>query len=174
MTVLEDLVGFAKSKDIGVGWNPGKGELTQKEKVLRVLPKIDLLVLNRMEASLLLHHPYEEMKEMAEKISAFGARRVAITDGKRGAGIMSDGVWTFAPAFRTKSVDDTGAGDAFIAGILAGILSGKETSVYLKMGLSNGASEVTSLGAKSGLLRKNEMGRWLRRKLKITEERSIT
>ena len=171
MELFEDLVVFSKSKNIGIGWNPGKGELREKEKVVKMLPKIDLLVLNRMEASLLLTHPYEEMKQMAEKISGFGVKQVVITDGKKGAGTMSGGVWIFAPAFKTKSVDDTGAGDAFVAGMVAGILSGKEAAVYLKMGMANGASEVKELVAKSGLLAKSEMTKWLRRKLKVIEEK---
>jgi sugar/nucleoside kinase (ribokinase family) len=171
MELFEDLVGFARSRGIRVGWNPGKGELSQKERVVKMLPKIDLLVLNRMEASLLLSHPYEEMKQMAEKISGFGVKQVVITDGKKGAGTMSGGVWIFAPAFKTKSVDDTGAGDAFTSGMVAGTLAGKETAICLKMGLANGASEVKELGAKSGLLSKSEMTKWLRRRLKVIEER---
>lgn len=173
IALVEDLVSFARKEKIPVGWNPGKGELSQKERMLRVLPKIDLLILNRMEAAQLVRHPYEEMKEMAQKISSFGVKKVVITDGKRGAGVMEAGRWISAPAFKTKSVDDTGAGDAFIAGMVAGILAAKEISVCLKMGLANGASEVTDLGAKTGLLRKNEMAKWLRRRLKIVEERSV-
>ena len=171
MELLEDLVAFSKSKNIGIGWNPGKGELREKEKVVKMLPKIDLLVLNKMEASLLLSHPYEEMQQLAKKISGFGVKQVVITDGKKGAGTMSGGVWIFAPAFKTKSVDDTGAGDAFTSGMVPGILAGKKTSICLKMGMANGASEVKELGAKSGLLAKSEMTKWLRRRLKIIEEK---
>lgn len=173
MALVEDLVSFARKEKIQVGWNPGRGELLQKDRVLRILPKIDLLILNRMEAAQLVRHPYEEMKEMAVKISSFGVKKVVITDGKRGAGVMAEGIWTSAPAFKTKSVDDTGAGDAFTAGMVAGILGDKDLSSSLKMGLANGASEVTSLGAKTGLLRKNEMTKWLRKRLKIIEERSV-
>lgn len=171
MALVEDLTSFARREKILVGWNPGKGELSQKERMLRILPKIGVLILNRMEAAQLVRHPYEEMKEMALKISSFGVKKVVITDGKRGAGVMAEGVWTTAPAFKTKSVDDTGAGDAFIAGMVAGFLGDKDLATSLKMGLANGASEVTDLGAKTGLLRKNEMTKWLRRRLKIVEEK---
>jgi len=171
MALVEDMVSFARKEKILVGWNPGKGELSQKERVLRILPKIDLLILNRMEGAQLVQQSYEEMKEMAQKISSFGVKEAVITDGKRGAGVIAGGVWTFAPAFKTKSVDDTGAGDAFIAGMVAGILGDKDLATSLKMGLANGASEVTDLGAKTGLLRKNEMSKWLQRRLKIIEEK---
>lgn len=173
ISLAEDLVEYAFSKKIPVGWNPGKGELTQKERIIRILPKVDLLVLNRMEASQLIRNSYEEVKEMAKKIASYGVKKVVITDGKRGAGVMEDGIWTQASAFKVKSVDDTGAGDAFIAGMVAGLVSGKELVVSLKMGLSNGASEVLAIGAKTGLLQKREMAKWLRRRLKVVEERGV-
>lgn len=171
LSLVEDLVAFAKSKKIRVGWNPGKVELTQKERVFRLLPKIDLFVVNRMEASQLLRHDYEEMKDMARKIIGEGVGLVVITDGRRGAGVAVPGRWIFAPAFRTETIDETGAGDAFVAGMVAGILLEKETEEVLKMGLANGASEVTLVGAKSGLLRRSEMTKWMRRRVKMVEER---
>ena len=39
------------------------------------------------------------------------------------------------------------------------------------MGLANGASEVGEIGAKSGLLRRSEMAKWLRRRVKMVEEK---
>lgn len=171
ISLVEDVTAFARSKKIGVGWNPGKVELGEKERVFRLLPKIDLLVVNRMEAAQLLRRNYEDMKEMAVKILKQGGSRVVITDGKRGAGVASEGRWMFASAFKTKSVDDTGAGDAFVAGIVAGLVLGKDLETALRMGLANGASEVTAVGAKSGLLRKREMTKWLRRRVRMVEEK---
>lgn len=170
MSLVEDLVSFAKSKGICVGWNPGKGELTEKEKIFRLLPKVDLFVLNRMEAAQLLRHQYEQTAEMAKKLVDHGAKVAVITDGVRGAGVAAEGRWIFAPAFKVRSMDDTGAGDAFVSGMVAGLLSNKEITIALKMGLANGASEVSELGAKSGLLDRGGMKKWLRRRLKITEE----
>ncbi len=170
-SLVEDLVGYAKEKKIRVGWNPGKGELAEGERVVRLLPKIELLILNRMEAAVLLRHLYEETKQMAKRLLDAGARMVSITDGKRGAGVAREGLWLTAPAFKTRSVDDTGAGDAFTAGLVAGTLAKKELAVVLQMGLANGASQVMQLGAKKGLLRKREMSKWLRRRVKMVEER---
>ncbi len=173
LSLVEDLTAFAKSKKVRIGWNPGKVELIEKERVFRLLPKIDLFVVNRMEAAQLLRHNYEEMKEMAVKILKQGAKRVVITDGRRGAGVAIAGRWIFAPAFKTKSVDDTGAGDAFVGGMVAGLVFGKEIEEALKMGLANGASEVGEIGAKSGLLRRSEMAKWLRRRVKMVEEKLV-
>lgn len=171
MSLLEDLVSFAKSRGIRVGWNPGKGELEQREKVIAVLPKIDLLILNRMEAALLLRHGYDDMKLMAEKILSSGVKMTAITDGFRGVGIGSDELWIKAPTFNNRAVDATGAGDAFTSGLVAGILMGKKLDEALKMGTCNGSSEVSELGVKTGLLTTNGMIKWMRKRLKIVEEK---
>lgn len=73
-------------------------------------------------------------------------------------------------AFPNKSVDDTGAGDAFVAGVVAGLLQEKKMEEVLKMGLANGGSVVTKLGAKDGLLFPDEMEKWLKKKVKMVEE----
>lgn len=171
ISLINDLIFFSKSKNIEVGWNPGKGELMQKETMLKILPKIDLLTLNRMEAAQFLRHSYDEIKEMGRKFVRLGVKRVAITDGPEGAGLASGDVWTFASAFRVTAVDETGAGDAFTAGLVAGIVGGKSLEVSLRMGMANSASQVTILGAGTGMLRRNEMAKWLRRRMKMVEEK---
>jgi sugar/nucleoside kinase (ribokinase family) len=74
-------------------------------------------------------------------------------------------------ARRVNSIDDTGAGDAFCAGVVAGILQEKKSEEVLQMGIVNGASEVTKMGVKNGLLSEKEMVRWMKKKLKVVEEK---
>jgi len=97
-------------------------------------------------------------------------RLLMITDGNRGAGVGEKGRWIKMDAFPNKSIDDTGAGDAFVSGAVAGLLQGRSAEEALKMGLANGGSVVMKLGAKEGLLYKNEMEKWMRKKLKTVEE----
>lgn len=171
MNLVEDVIGFAREKGIGISWNPGKGELENRERMIRLLPKVDLLVLNRMEAAILVRHEYDEIKVLAKNLLAYGCMRVAVTDGKRGAGVAQGNSFIKANAFKTVVVDETGAGDAFVAGMIAGILSDKNLEVCLEMGLANGANQVGSLGSKTGLLDMAEMKKWLRRKIRLVEEK---
>lgn len=171
-SLLEDILVFAKQKNIKVGWNPGRAEIEKREKLLGLLTKVDLLVVNRLEATMILHHSYDEILPMAKKFINLGVRLVAITNGSKGAGIGTSSQWLWAPAYiKKKVIDETGAGDAFISGVVAGILSEKNIETALKMGLANGAGEVMSLGAKNGLLNEKEMNKWMKRKIKIVEER---
>jgi|WetSurMetagenome_2_1015567.scaffolds.fasta_scaffold76706_2 ribokinase len=170
MELLEDLVAFALDRGIKVGLNPGKKELQQKERILKLLPKLDLFNVNRMEAAEFWSGEFDNEKELIKKFAETGCRQVAVTDGKRGASICEKGRWIKMEAFPNKSIDDTGAGDAFVSGAVAGLLQNRSIEEVLKMGLANGGSVVTELGAKTGLLYKNEMEKWLKKKLKVVEE----
>jgi len=95
---------------------------------------------------------------------------VAITEGRAGASLISkNGLWK-ARVYKTKAIDETGAGDAFVAGVVAGMISSKSMEVCLKMGLANGASVVSDFGAKNGLLRKTEMSKRLKKNVEVIEE----
>jgi len=171
-TLLEDIVLYAASKKIKIGLNPGKKELEEKKTLLSLLPKVEYLNLNHMEAVLFWGGKYGEEKQMASKFLQAGVRLVTITDGKKGAGLLSEEGWIKAESYKTTSVDDTGAGDAFTAGVVAGLLDEKPLEEVLKMGLANGASVVTELGAKKALLRGEEMSKWLeKKKVKVVEEK---
>jgi len=169
MDLLEDLVGFALDNGIKIGVNPGKKELAQKERLVSLLPKLDLFNVNRMEATEFWGGSFEEEEVLVAKFMKAGVRLLMITDGNRGAGVCEKGRWVKMEAFPNKSVDDTGAGDAFVCGAVAGLLQGKSAEEALKMGLANGGSVVMKLGAKEGLLYKNEMEKWMSRKLKTVE-----
>jgi sugar/nucleoside kinase (ribokinase family) len=170
MSLLEDLVALAVDNGIKIGINPGKKELEQKERMQKLLPKLDLFNVNRMEATEFWGKRFEEEEDLVKKFVEAGTRLLMMTDGKRGAGVWEKGRWVKMEAFANKSIDDTGAGDAFVVGAVAGLFQGKSAVDALKMGLANGGSVVLKLGAKEGLLRQEEMERWMRKKLKTVEQ----
>jgi sugar/nucleoside kinase (ribokinase family) len=169
MELLEDLVSFALEHGIRIGINPGKKELSQKERLQKLLPKFDMFNVNRMEAAEFWGGGYEDEEGLVEKFIKAGVRQLFVTDGRKGAGVGERGKWIKIVSYPNKSIDDTGAGDAFVSGVVAGILQGKNSEEALKMGLANGASVVCHLGAKEGLIYKKEMEKWMKRKLKTVE-----
>ncbi len=170
MDLLDDLVSFALENGIKIGVNPGKKELAQKERLLRLLPKFDLFNLNRMEAAELWGGDFDDEEMLVKKFVEAGVKLLMITDGGRGAGVCEKGRWFKMDAFPDKSIDDTGAGDAFVAGVVSGLLQERSADEALKMGLANGGSVVTYLGAKEGLLYKDGMEKRLKKKIKSVEE----
>ena len=169
--LLDDVVNFCYQKGIRVGVNPGIGEISDKKKLISIVKKVDLLCLNRQEAALLGGIDFNEEREIANFISNVGVKFVVVSDGKRGASVIRNQLWLKMDAYKNKSVDDTGAGDAFVVGVVDGYINNKDIDDCLEMGIANGSSVVSFMGAKKGLLRKAEVLVNKRKKLKVVEER---
>ncbi|GAA3799353.1 PfkB family carbohydrate kinase [Sphaerisporangium flaviroseum] len=87
----------------------------------------------------------------AAAAAALGARygMAAVKLGAAGALLARRGQVTHrAPAVTARTVDSTGAGDAFAAGFLAALISGDPPELALETGCSAGASAVTRLGGR--------------------------
>lgn len=163
--ILEDIIKFAKENGIKVALNPGNTQLKRDHKKLKFLFKdIEILVLNREEAEELICS--EELCEVVSdnkiliwKLHKMGARRVIITEGEKGSYYGEDDMVSFEPAFKKEGgvVDTTGAGDAFGATFVAGIIRGLEVSVAQKMAAINAAHVTQYIGAQEGLLTHGEI-----------------
>jgi len=89
---------------------------------------------------------------MARSFQERGAGTVAIKLG--GAGCYLRGRMAkemTVPAFNVTSVDATGAGDAWCAGFIAGVLSGRDLAESGRLGNAAAACCVTALGAYDGI-----------------------
>lgn len=169
MDLLDDVVGFCFEKGIRVGLNPGVMEISNSGFLNRIAPKLSFLSINRQEASLLSGIEFENEKDIMTYVSGLNIGLVTVSDGKRGASLIRNNTWLKMETFRNKSVDDTGAGDSFVVGVVDGFINNKNIDVCLKMGIANGSSVVSFMGAKQGLLSKDEMTKKIKKKLKIME-----
>jgi arabinose-5-phosphate isomerase len=70
----------------------------------------------------------------------YGARAVVITDGETGCAIASDELNDRVPAYLTRAIDSTGAGDAFLGGMIAGLNYGLNWKDVLKLANACGAT----------------------------------
>jgi sugar/nucleoside kinase (ribokinase family)/D-arabinose 5-phosphate isomerase GutQ len=86
--------------------------------------------------------------KMAEAIRArYGNRAVIITEGDKGCAIAARDTSVRAAAFKVKQIDSTGAGDAFLAGVFAGLRLGMPWDKIGRLANAAGAVAVTRLGA---------------------------
>lgn len=157
--LLVKVVKKAKELGIQVVLNPGSRELKEKEKLTLLFPKIKALVVNKEEA--------DSFGLKAE--AGQGPEILVITNGRQGTKVFSQEENLFAEAFVRPVVDETGAGDAFSAGFVAGLIKGFPPRKALKLGMANGASVVSQFGAKTGLLYEKEIEDWLKQSLKIEQ-----
>jgi sugar/nucleoside kinase (ribokinase family) len=93
-------------------WIEGK-----REALLRLLSRVDLLLLNDEEARLL--SGLSNLTAAAAAIRALGPRAVVVKRGDAGALLFHEGGIFAAPAFPIETVvDPTGAGDSFAGGFM--------------------------------------------------------
>lgn len=76
-------------------------------------------------------------------------RWVVITDGAAGARAVSEADALIAPAARVEPLDTTGAGDAFAAGLVHALVSGRSMAAALDLAVRFGTE--ATLWARSGL-----------------------
>ena len=84
------------------------------------------------------------MRDLAE---TFGCGVVCVTRGSDGAALLHDGAFTEHPGFPAEVRDTVGAGDAFLAVLLAGLLAGHSDAELLQHANLMGAYVVTQFGA---------------------------
>jgi sugar/nucleoside kinase (ribokinase family) len=92
-------------------------------------------------------------KRIARAALAFGVRKAVILKmGREGCFAQARSGEQFRlPACRVRAVDATGAGDAFDAGFLAGILRGWPLEKSLRLGNATGALVVAGMGGQGAL-----------------------
>ena len=143
---------FEKAHSIGtkVMFNPGVLELANPKQVLGLLSDVDVLLLNKREASNLIGGSL--LDELLNKLKNY-CQTVIITDGAMG-GIATNGekTYRFGIYEDVRIKDTTGAGDAFGSGFLASLASGDSFRTALIFASANSTSVVQHLGAKNGLL----------------------
>jgi sugar/nucleoside kinase (ribokinase family) len=92
-----------------------------------------------------------EVKEVARALQDVGVKTVALKLGGDGCYIRTpDGEFT-APTFKVEAVDGTGAGDAFDAGLLCGLVNGWGMERTARFANAVGALCVTAVGATAGI-----------------------
>ena len=117
-----------------------------------LLQRCYCFICNQQEAGLLFLEDYSETKldEMElilrDKVKRAKIPAMIVTLGEKGAVFADcDGNTGKCPARKVQVKDTTGAGDAFCAGIAAGITYGKTIAESLEIGTVLAASVITSL-----------------------------
>lgn len=146
--LLEKILSWAKKNNVRVSLNPGSKEIEERDKLIKLLPMVEILFMNREEAKKLYGKDYIEKGYPKESYVS------VITDGVRGGCMfMREGKRIKYDAIKPKkSVDTTGAGDAFASGMVSGVLYGLSYEKSIEWGLKNAVSVVEYVGAKPGLL----------------------
>ena len=147
----EKLVYWAKKHGIKTAFNMDAKVLRKYNIDLKkILKNIDIVIMNKEEAKHLVSG--KTGKELSERISKLGPKIAIVTDGENLIFAQEgDKSYEIKPP-RTKIVEVTGAGDAFISGFLSSYIKTRDTSLSLKMAVLNAQSVIQHYGAHNKLL----------------------
>jgi sulfofructose kinase len=120
------------------------------EGVEHLLPRIDFLISSatfpeRMTGEKDLRLSLKKLQDMT------GSMFVAATLGVEGVLAYFRGEYIYSPAFSVKAIDTTGAGDAFHAGFIYGLLKGYSVEATLRVANAVAALKCQAIGARTSL-----------------------
>jgi len=118
------------------------------EWVADALPQTDYLLPN--DEQVLGFTGAASLAEGARALVAAGAGCVAVTQGARGALVVTADDEVEVPAYDVEVVDTTGCGDAFSAGFLRGLSLGRDLRGAAELGCAVAAQVAGGLGTDAG------------------------
>jgi ribokinase len=137
-------------------FNPSSYSI-ERQNIRGLLRLSYVLILNKEEAVSLAKRYYKSRKKLGllEKLHSLGPKIVVVTD-KNKIVKCYDGekVYSVKPHSGVKVVERTGAGDAFAAGFVSGMMAGFEMEKCLELGVSESEAVLGHFGAKNDLIRR--------------------
>jgi sugar/nucleoside kinase (ribokinase family) len=115
------------------------------QRILQILKQIDLLFVSDEEARALTGQ--RNAREAFRRLQRAGARKIVMKLGRRGCLLAERNELRNVPAFRVRSVDSTGAGDAFTAAFLQARLRGWPATEAALLANAAGAAAASVVGA---------------------------
>ncbi|MFE2728910.1 sugar kinase [Kitasatospora sp. NPDC059327] len=134
-------------------WSPQEASAALRP----LIPLVDILVASDDELALVAPPGVEHEAECVEALLAQGVGEVVVKRGAAGAEVFTgDGSFS-RPAVRVPVRSTVGAGDAFVAGYLSGLLDGLPVADRLGRAVTTGAFAVASAGDWEGLPSRDEL-----------------
>jgi ribokinase len=137
-----------------ISFAPGMLYAKKFSNIRPIIKKSSVLFLNREETELMTGSTY---RKGAKELFEMGSGIVAVTLGKQGCFVASENGTHTVKGYKSPVVDTTGAGDAFAAGFLYGLLEGKDTKTCAKVGNWTASRCIAKPGARSGLPYKKDL-----------------
>ena len=114
------------------------------------LPYVDMFMPSIVEAQHLTGlSGYREIVQFLR--SRYDIHTIVIKMGENGSYASTPDAEYIAPAYPVNAVDATGAGDAYVAGFLAGTIMGWDLKATAELASATGAACVTAIGTTAGI-----------------------
>lgn len=127
-------------------YNDKSGWMAKLEPCLRYT---DVFLPSLVEAQKLTGEQAPEA--VAERLLSYGLKVVSLKMGEQGSYLRTPDLELRVPAYKFDAIDGTGAGDAYVAGFLRGMLEGWELERTAKFASAVGGLCTTGLGTTAGV-----------------------
>jgi ribokinase len=143
-------------ENVKITFDPGS--LYAQKGIAAIEPIVQnsfVMMPNTLELKLLTGET--SIPEGAQKLIDMGVQIVAVKMGDKGCYVTNGEEKQTIPPYKVNAVDTTGAGDAFDAGFLYGLIQNKSLVDCGKLGNFVGSRCVTRMGARDGLPKREEL-----------------
>lgn len=150
LEVVQKAIALARENGNSVIFNPAPAQQIDRE----TLSKTDFITPNETEAGIMSGVPVTDEASACEAAKVLldqGAVNVIITMGNMGCLWASGNQQQFFPAYKVATVDSTGAGDAFNAGLVFGLANDYAIPEAIRFASAVAALSVTKIGTVNGL-----------------------
>ena len=160
---LEKLAIYARKNNIKVAFNVSEYLARKGPKYLaKILKNTEVFILNKVEAKLMTKK--DNVNQMLEKLHSYGPKIVAITCGGNELFVSDGSIVYKAKPNNIKLVETTGAGDAFAASFVTGLIKNDKIKTAIELGIHNAQSVISHHGAKNKLLTWKEIQQMCKKK----------
>ncbi|MDP3710610.1 MAG: carbohydrate kinase family protein [bacterium] len=152
---------------IKLAFQPGTFQMKMgKEKLGGIYKRSNIFFCNREEAQRILEKPEEnDIKKLMQGVAELGPKIVVITDGTKGAYTYDGKEALYITEYPDPKppYERTGAGDAFASAFTVALVLGLDIRTALQWGPINSMSVVQKVGAREGLLSRDELEDYLKK-----------
>lgn len=154
---------FIRKSGAKLAFNPGTFQLKEGVRKLQpILQVTEVLILNREEGERLVGKT-ADTKQLLRRLLQTGPRMIVLTDGQKGAYLLTENIFYYLPIFDSPVVERTGCGDAFSTGFIAGLIRGAAPVDAMRWGSFASVGVLQEIGAQKGFPSAAKMRAMLRR-----------
>lgn len=144
--MVKVIVDKARKHKLFITYDPGRTVVKMGFNALEnLLPKIDILLINKKEAITL--SAKRENNEIVKFFKENNPNTTIVKLGENGTFLVNKDKVEHIPAFKVHAIDTTGAGDSFAAGLITSLGSGEKLADAVRFGNAVAAIKVQHLGA---------------------------
>ncbi len=150
---------------IKLAFQPGTFQMKfGKEALKGIYQRSDLFFCNKEESQRILETNEDDIKKLLKDVSDLGPKITVITDGVKGAYSYDGKEILFMREYPDPKppLERTGAGDAFSSTFTAALALGKSVKEAMMWAPINPMSVVQQIGARAGLLTRQELEEFLK------------